>query len=82
MLILQRREGESIVIGDKITLTILSVDAKGKVEIGINAPQDILILRSELQQAISVNQDAAATGAFGGMVAALEEVLKEPSKDG
>lgn len=82
MLILQRREGESIVIGDKITLTILSVDAKGKVEIGINAPRDILILRSELQQAISVNQDAAATEPFGGMVAALEEALKEPSKGG
>ena len=49
MLILQRREGESLVIGDQITLTILSVDAKGKVEIGINAPRDILILRSELQ---------------------------------
>ena len=83
MLILQRREGESLVIGDQITLTILSVYAKGKVEIGINAPRDILILRSELQQAISVNQDAAAAEPFGsGMVAALEEALKEPPHGG
>ena len=83
MLILQRREGESIVIGRVIHLDDPLCGRQGKgLEIGINAPQDILILRSELQQAISVNQDAAATGAFGGMVAALEEVLKEPSKGG
>ena len=59
MLILRRKEGESRVIGDQISLTILSVDAGGTVSLGINAPRDVLILRSELQQAASANQEAS-----------------------
>lgn len=59
MLILRRKEGESLVIGDQISLTILSVDAGGTVSLGINAPRDVLILRSELQQAASANQEAS-----------------------
>ena len=59
MLILRRKEGESLVIGDQINVSILSVDAGGTVSLGISAPRDMLILRSELQQAASANQDAA-----------------------
>ena len=59
MLILRRKEGESLVIGDQISLTILSVAAGGTVSLGINAPRDVLILRSELQQAASANQEAS-----------------------
>ena len=59
MLILRRKEGESLVIGDQISLTILSVDAGGTVSLGINAPRDVLILRSELQQTASANQEAS-----------------------
>ena len=59
MLILRREEGESLVIDQKISVTILSIEPGGTVNIGINAPKDILILRSELQQAASANQDAA-----------------------
>lgn len=59
MLILRRKGGESLVIGDQISVTILSVDASGTVMLGINAPKDVLILRSELQQAASVNLDSA-----------------------
>ena len=54
MLILRRKGGESLVIGDQISVTILSVDASGTVMLGINAPKDVLILRSELQQAASL----------------------------
>ena len=49
MLILGRKVGESLSIGEQITITILSVDAGGNVSIGINAPKDLLILRSELK---------------------------------
>ena len=59
MLILRRKEGESLVIGDQISLTILSVDAGGPVSLGTNTPRDVLILRSELQQAASANQEAS-----------------------
>ena len=62
MLILRRREGESLIIGDQINVSILGVDAGGAVSLGISAPRDMLILRSELQQAAHANQDAAQAG--------------------
>ena len=59
MLILRRKAGESFLVGDQIRITILETEANGTVSIGIDAPKDVLILRSELQQAVSANQDAA-----------------------
>jgi carbon storage regulator len=59
MLVLSRKEGESLMIGDQISVTILSVDPSGQVTLGISAPKEVLILRSELQKAVSVNRDAS-----------------------
>lgn len=59
MLILRRKVGESFLVGDQIRVTILDMEANGTVNIGIDAPKDVLILRSELRQATSANQDAA-----------------------
>lgn len=59
MLVLSRKAGESVLIGDQIDITILSIEPGGQVNIGISAPKDILILRRELQQATQANQDAA-----------------------
>lgn len=59
MLILQRRAGESLVIGEDITVSVLSVDG-GRVRLAITAPEDVAILRSELLTARQTNQDAAA----------------------
>ena len=75
MLSLGRREGESLCIGDHITITILSVDAGGNVNIGINAPKDLLILRSELKEATSANQEAATASSTPQLIRALESVL-------
>jgi len=47
MLILGRREGESIYVGDNIILKLLKID-RDQVQIGIDAPLDICILREEL----------------------------------
>lgn len=47
MLILTRREGESVQIGYDIEVTVLAVRG-GQVRVGIDAPQDIAILRGEL----------------------------------
>ncbi|TYT26175.1 carbon storage regulator [Luteimonas viscosa] len=55
MLILTRREGEAIQIGDGIRLQVTSV-RDGKVRIGIEAPPDVLVLREELLP-ISGDQD-------------------------
>lgn len=47
MLVLTRRENESLIIGDNIKLTILAVKG-GQVRVGIDAPNEIPINREEL----------------------------------
>jgi carbon storage regulator len=61
MLIIRRREGEKILIGENIELEVLSVSG-GRVKIGIDAPADVPILRKELYLARQQNV-AAARGA-------------------
>lgn len=46
MLILTRRVGESLLIGDAITVTVLDVQGQA-VKVGIEAPRDVLVLREE-----------------------------------
>ncbi len=58
MLILQRKEGESLFIGDEIEVTVISVDS-GKVRLAIRAPKSVSILRSELKNAAATNREAA-----------------------
>ncbi len=78
MLVLRRKTGESFLLGEKITVTVLGVEPNGTVNLGIDAPRDVLILRSELQQAVSANQDAA-TGDVS-LVEALETALFHPEQ--
>ncbi len=47
MLKLTRKTGETLIIGDNTEVTVLSVDGN-QVKIGIDAPDDVLILREEL----------------------------------
>ena len=58
MLILQRKEGESLLIGDEVEVTVLAVEA-GRVRLAIQAPRSVTILRSELRVAAQANQEAA-----------------------
>ena len=58
MLILQRKVGESIQIGDNILVSISSVE-KGRVRVAIDAPSDIPIMRTELLETKKANQEAA-----------------------
>ena len=50
MLILQRKAGESVLIGEEIEVSVLSVEA-GRVRLAIQAPRSVAILRSELKTA-------------------------------
>jgi carbon storage regulator len=47
MLILTRRTGESIQVGDDIEISVLEIRGN-QVRLGINAPSDVLVLRAEL----------------------------------
>ena len=58
MLILQRKEGESLLIGDEVEVTVLAVEA-GRVRLAIQAPRSVTILRSELKRAVQANREAA-----------------------
>ncbi len=58
MLILRRKTGESLKIGENITVTVLDV-YEGSVRLAIDAPRTIPVLRSELLQAVDANRDAA-----------------------
>ena len=59
MLILSRKTDESIIINENITVKVVSID-KGVVKLGIDAPADISILRSELTEAVTnTNKESA-----------------------
>lgn len=47
MLILTRREGETLLIGDNIEVTVVAVQG-GQVRLGITAPREVQVLREEL----------------------------------
>lgn len=76
MLILQRKEGESLLIGDEIEVTVLAVEA-GRVRLAVQAPRSVTILRSELRVAAEVNREAADEEASP---LELLDVLREQGK--
>ena len=69
MLVLTRKVGEKIVIGGNITVTILEGGRGDGVRIGIDAPRDVTIHRSEVVDAVSASNLEAA----GGSAASAEE---------
>lgn len=77
MLILTRKKDESIIINGNIEIQIMSIE-EGKVKIGIEAPKDIEIFRSEVFEKIeSANQEASKPQAN---IKVLSEKMKNLKK--
>lgn len=78
MLVVTRKTGEGIVIDGDVKVTVLEV-SKDKIKLGIEAPRDVKIVRSELFDTEKLNLEAAASVPS----ALLEELLRgTPDKTG
>jgi carbon storage regulator len=75
MLVLTRRIGESLVIGDDVVIRVL--DVKGDVvRIGVDAPRHVQIHRQEVYEAVmAANRAAAASSELG--LGALEDAVRQ-----
>ena len=59
MLILTRRVGETLMIGDEVTVTVLGVKGN-QVRIGVNAPKEVAVHSEEIYDRIKREQQADA----------------------
>jgi len=77
MLALTRKKGESIIIGDNITITVLSTSGDS-VKIGIAAPRHIPVNRKEIyEQILAQNEQAAKTYASPTILSDLSKLIKK-----
>ena len=81
MLILTRRPGERVVIGDEILVTVMAVSGH-TVRLGIEAPQGIQIYREEIWLAVMEENRAAAAAAPDSLPAIPAEPKPEPESAG
>lgn len=79
MLILSRKVGEAVVLDEKITVRIIDI-SKGVVRIGFDAPQDLLILREELEEEVKKANIKATSKEGGTDLDALKDFTKKLGK--
>ena len=85
MLILSRRPGESLTIGDDVVVTVVGVSGN-QIRLGITAPREVRVLREEVQRAMQEEKQAAANALdsnrrLGGAVRQLRGRKQRKSHD-
>jgi len=77
MLVLSRRVGERLVIGDNIVVTVIEVRSDG-VRLGIDAPRDVRVHRAEILEAVTAANVEASAVVDDAAVAALRDLVHRP----
>jgi len=76
MLVLARKAEESIQLGDDITIKVISID-KGVVKLGIDAPRDVNIIRSELLEDVKDSNVASSKEVDDSLLTQLSSIIKK-----
>lgn len=78
MLMMSRREGETILIGDEIEIVIAHI-GRSRVKVGIRAPRQMLVIAREVKLVRDENLAAARIGATLELSSVLEKFQPRPS---
>ena len=76
MLILTRKNGESIRIGDDIVIKVVELDSR-HVKIGIEAPRSVSVNREEIYKRIQIENEAAASLSATESLKNMADILKK-----
>jgi carbon storage regulator len=79
MLVIRRKTGESLLIGDAIEIEVIEL-SPSRVKLGIRAPREVLILRKELLAVGKENQRAALSLEQGALAAVLATLGERPAR--
>lgn len=80
MLILQRKKDQSLTIGEHVNITVLDI-GNDWVKLAIDAPRDVSILRTELLEAASANQEAASISLSAGSISKMKDLFHQKKKN-
>jgi carbon storage regulator len=78
MLVIRRRAGESMIIGQDVEVEILEICGH-QVKIGIRAPREVLVMRKEVQWTCLENRAASRPASLAGMESVLRR-LRPPAR--
>ncbi len=81
MLILQRKNNQSLTIGNNITVSIVEI-GNDWVKLAIDAPKEISIFRTELLEAASVNQEAASSNLNVDSISKIKDLISQSKNSG
>jgi len=81
MLVLSRKKGQSIIIGDNIEITVVEIQGD-TVRIGVNAPREVAVHRQEVfEQIAAENQQAQNSQGVKSKLNQLSELSKHINQD-